>query len=203
MNRITTATLLFSVFALLSGCATYKPKNLDDACSILKGKRSWYKASAKAAKKWGTPIATQLAIIHQESGFNAKARPPRGKFLWVFPGKRKSDAYGYPQAKNATWRWYKEKTGARGAKRHNFSDAVHFIGWYNKQSQKIAGIGLGDPYNQYLAYHEGHGGYKKGSYRNKRWLKKVAKKVAVRAGRYQKQIKSCQKSLRKRRWGLF
>lgn len=202
-KRLAYGLVFIGIFLFTSGCATYKPSNTDNACSILKGKRSWYKASAKAAKKWGTPIATQLAFIHQESSFNAKARPPRTKILWIFPGPRKSDAYGYAQVKNATWRWYKQRTGARGVKRDKFADVVNFIGWYNKETRRRIGTSLGDPYNQYLAYHEGHGGYEKRSFNKKPWLKKVARKVAARSKRYQGQIKSCKKDLERKRFLFF
>lgn len=187
----------------LSGCAGYRPSQMDDACDILGGKKSWYKDAVKASKKWGTPVATQLAIIHQESRFKADARPPRKKILWIIPGPRASDAYGYAQVKDATWRWYQEKTGERRADRDDFGDAVLFIGWYNKESQRRLGIGLGDPYRQYLAYHEGHGGYERRSYDKKPWLKKVAKKVSARAKMYQQQIKGCKKELEKNRFWIF
>lgn len=181
----------------LTGCSTYRPSNMDDACKILGDHRKWYKQARKATEKYGTPIATQLAFIHQESRFKANAKPPRTKFLWVFPGPRKSDAYGYAQVKDDTWRWYKEKAGVWGADRDDFGDVTLFIGWYNQQSKKQLGIGLGDAYRQYLAYHEGHGGYSRKTYAKKPWLQAVAKKVSVRAQRYQKQLKGCEKQLKK------
>ena len=191
------------VLLLFSGCANYRPSNMDNACDILMGEKSWYKASVKSANKWGTPVSTQLAFIHQESRFQHDARPPRKKVLWIFPGPRKSDAYGYAQVKDATWDWYIDKTGARGADRDDFTDVVDFIGWYNKETQRRLGVGLGDPYRQYLAYHEGHGGYERRSYNKKPWLKKVATKVASRSKMYQQQIKGCKKELEKKRFWLF
>ncbi|MEC8963606.1 MAG: lytic transglycosylase, partial [Pseudomonadota bacterium] len=38
---------------------------------------------------------------------------------------------------------------------------------------------------------EGHDGYQNKSYRKKKWLLKVAERVATRADRYRKQLKSC------------
>ncbi len=187
----------------LAGCSSYRPTNMDDACVILEGNRSWYKDAVKAASQWGTPVATQLAFIHQESRFKAKARPPRKKILWVIPGPRASDAYGYAQVKDGTWRWYQQKNAKRGADRDDFGDVVMFIGWYNKQTQRALGVDLGDPYRQYLAYHEGHGGYKRRTYNKKPWLKKVAKKVSLRAKMYQQQIKGCKKQLEKSRFWFF
>lgn len=191
------------ILMLLVGCAGYRPVNMDNACDILGGKRSWYKDAVKSSNTWGTPVATQLAFIHQESRFKANARPPRRKILWIIPGPRPSDAYGYAQVKDDTWRWYQNKTRAYGADRDDFGDVTQFIGWYNKETQRRLGVGLGDAYRQYLAYHEGHGGYERGSYNKKPWLKKVALKVSRRAQMYQQQIKGCKKELEKNRFWFF
>ena len=64
------------------------------------------------------------------------------------------------------------------------------------------GISKWDAYNQYLAYHEGHGGYKRKTFRNKDWLVKVAKKVDQRARDYGAQLKRCESSLDKG-WSLW
>ena len=105
------------LFFFLVGCATSPPRNIDNACEIFKEKRSWYKASRKAYKKWGIPVQIQLAIIHQESSFQPKAKPGRRRLLGIVPWKRKSTAYGYAQVKDETWDWYRDKAGARGADR--------------------------------------------------------------------------------------
>jgi hypothetical protein len=188
---------------LLSSCVTSPPKRTDDLCAIFKEKRSWYKQAQKAAKRWDSNIPTIMAIIHQESGFVGNARPPRRKILWVIPGPRLSDAYGYPQAKDATWEWYQRSTGRWGADRRDFGDAADFVGWYNSQSRKRNGIAAHDVYSLYLAYHEGHGGFVRHSYEKKPWLKNVARKVQQRSARYQQQLLSCEAELQKSRWWPF
>jgi len=56
----------------------------------------------------------------------------------------------------------------------------------------------------YLAYHEGQGGYARGSFRRKPHVRSYAQKVAARAARYQSQFSGCRKRLeRKRWWRLF
>ncbi|MEC8795342.1 MAG: lytic transglycosylase, partial [Pseudomonadota bacterium] len=50
---------------------------------------------------------------------------------------------------------------------------------------------LSDARNQYLAYHEGHTGYARGSYRSKSWLVRVADQVAARADTYRSQLTRC------------
>ena len=52
-----------------------------------------------------------------------------------------------------------------------------------------------DPYNQYLAYHEGQGGWKRKTYRNKRWLKDVARSVDYRAREWGAQLSRCEDDL--------
>jgi len=154
----------------------------------------------RSQKKYGTPIHVQLAIIHQESSFKHNAKTERTHIFWVIPWGRKSTAYGYAQVKDGTWDWYKQKTGNRGADRDNFADATDFIGWYTDVSQKTLGISKWDAENQYLAYHEGHGGFKRKNYRKKPWLMKVAKKVQRNSLKYAAQLKKCESSLDRGFW---
>lgn len=180
---------------LNSGCATTPPKNINNSCSIFDDKDDWYDYTKESFEKWGVPIHLQLAFIHQESRFKYDAKPEREYLLWVIPWGRKSDAYGYAQVKDATWDWYIDKTGNSGADRDDFADAVDFIGWYVNLTQKKLGISKWDIYKQYLAYHEGHGGYKRRTYNKKPWLVEVAKKVEKRAQNYRAQLATCRDRL--------
>ncbi len=185
------------ILLFLSGCTTSPPRQVGNVCSIFEEKSRWYKKAQKAEKRWKSPIPTLMAVMHQESRFRAKAKPPRTKILWIFPGPRKSDAYGYPQAKDSTWNWYKKSTGRGGADRDDFGDAIDFIGWYNAQTHKKNRVKIDDTYNLYLAYHEGHGGFQRGSYKKKGWLKNIASKVSRQAGTYKRQLQGCEKRLNK------
>ena len=64
-------------------------------------KDDWYDDAADARDEWGSPIPVMMAIMHQESRFQADAKPPRKKLLGFIPGSRLSSAYGYSQAKTA------------------------------------------------------------------------------------------------------
>ena len=185
---------------LLVGCTTSPPSNPDNICDIFREKEDWYGDAVDARDNWGSPIPVMMAIMHQESRYVAKAKPPRKKIFGFIPGPRPSDAYGYSQAKKSTWKEYKRNAGNYGADRDDFSDAIDFIGWYNHQSKRRSGISKRDTYRLYLAYHEGHGGYNRGSYKSKGWLTDVARKVERRAGSYQQQLNSCEKSLDKGGW---
>ena len=192
--------LLILSLLLAVGCTKKPPKNINDSCAIFKEKSSWYDYANHAYKRWGVPIHVQLAIIHQESRFTAKARPPKDYLLWFIPWGHVSSAYGYAQVKDDTWDWYKEKTGNWSASRSDFADATDFIGWYGDYTYKTLGVSKWDAYKQYLAYHEGHGGYKRRSYLKKPWLVKVARKVKKRSLMYQAQLKRCKSELESSWW---
>jgi len=176
---------------------------MDNLCHVFDEKHDWYKSAKTSQERWGVPVSLMMAFMHQESRFYAKAKPPRSKILWVIPGPRKSNAFGYSQAKKSTWNWYKREAGAWGADRDDFADAIDFIGWYNDVSHRRNGIAKNDAYRLYLAYHEGHGGYKRGTYMKKPWLQRVARKVSDRSLVYQRQLQGCEERLSHRGWWPF
>ena len=187
---------LFMLLLLsLAGCSTDPPHNLTDSCAIFEDRDDWYRDAKKAYERWGTPIHVQLAIIYQESRFVDDAKPPRDHILWVIPWGRISSAYGYAQAQDSTWDWYIKETGNRGADRDDFDDAVDFVAWYASISHQKLGISQWDTYNQYLAYHEGATGWKRGTYKRKGWLKDTARRVDYRAREWGAQLKRCEDNL--------
>lgn len=193
VRLLTVLSLLLALW--LAGCATTPPSEPASLCAIFTEKDDWYAASRKAEQRWGAPVSVQMAIIKHESAFVADARPPRRWFLGFIPLSRPSTAYGYSQALDGTWERYQQSTGHTGAERDDFADAVDFIGWYAHQSQIELCISPQDAYRQYLAYHEGQGGYQRGSYRQKPWLMDVARNVAATASRYQRQLDGCRPDL--------
>lgn len=197
--------LLLILVSVLSACTTSPPKNQDNICEIFREKDDWYDDAADSRSNWYSPIPVMMAMMHQESRFQQKAKPPRTKLLGFIPWFRPSSAYGYSQAKTSTWGGYQKSSGNYGADRDDFADAIDFIGWYNQTSRKRCSIDPNDAYHLYLAYHEGHGGYNRRTYKNKQWLKDVAKKVSARSRRYTAQLNSCEKELQSPWWhfGLF
>ena len=196
--------ILLSIFlSVLTACSPPPPpKNSGNICKVFKEYPKWYWIAKKTEKKWGVPVSIQLAIIHQESRFNANAKPDRKKLLWVIPWKRPSSAYGYSQSLKETWEYYQGQAKRKG-KRNNFSDASDFIGWYVDYAHKRAGISKTNAYEIYLAYHEGIGGYKKKTYLKKTWLINVARKVKGQSETYQAQLQTCKKKIKKRWWYYF
>jgi len=191
----TARLLLCGCLLSLVACASGPPKNLNDSCAMLQEKDDWYEYANDSFKKWGVPVHVQLAIIYQESRFRSEAEAPDDTLLGFIPWGQVTTAYGYAQVLDSTWDWYKKSTGNWGADRDDFEDATDFIGWYGNYSHKKLGISRWDAYNQYLAYHEGHGGWKRKTFNKKPWLIKVARKVERRAARYAAQLKRCKDKL--------
>lgn len=186
--------LMLLLVGILSGCAG-TPTNTDNVCSVFDQRggwfNNWYKYAKNTEKEYGVPVPVLMATIYKESGFNAKAKPPRTKLLGFIPWKRPSTAYGYPQALDSTWDHYKDVTGRRGADRDDFKDAVQFVGWYHYQSYKKNGVARNDTYNLYLNYYAGHGGYARGTWKNNQWMKGAAQRTAQMANQYQQQMRGC------------
>ncbi|MBK0401294.1 lytic transglycosylase, partial [Limibaculum sp. M0105] len=86
---------------------------------------------------------------------------------------------------------YRKDTGRSGADRDDFDDAADFVGWYMAKSRSSNGLDMNDAFNHYLAYHEGHTGYRRGSWRSKSWLVGAANQVALQANRYRSQLQGC------------
>jgi len=167
------------------------PRNVENACAILKERPKWYAAARAATKKWKTPTAVMFAIIWRESSFRPEAKPPRTYALGFIPTGRRSSAYGFAQAIDGTWKWYKRSTRNRDADRTDFADAVDFVGWYMTESRKRLGLSARDATNHYLAYHEGHGGFESGGWKQKDWLKRAARQVSGKAALYDAQLRGC------------
>ncbi len=142
-------------------------------------------------RRWGVPVAVQMATIYQESKFIGNARTPVQYSMGVIPMGRQSSAYGYSQALDGTWKDYQKARGGFSARRDDIRDAADFMGWYFAETREELGIPVNDTRNQYLAYHEGRTGYRRGSYRSKGWLLKVSSDVAARAILYDSQLRSC------------
>ena len=189
-----------SCLLTLSACTVAPPENSDNICEIFREKDAWYDATKESFEQWGVPIHVQMAIMYQESRFVADAQPPRPWLLGIIPWFRSSSAYGYSQAQDGTWDEYLNNGGKWGADRDDFTDSCDFIGWYCSISQQRLGISKWDTRNLYLAYHEGHGGYRQKTYRRKQWLVNTANKVARKASQYHGQLSSCKEEFESKSW---
>ncbi len=193
MSRFLRAAMLLMLLASCGGgSGSYSaPRQLDDACAIVRERPQYLRAMRQTERRWGIPVHVQMATIHQESKFIGNARTPHTFALGVIPMGRQSTAYGYSQALNGTWEEYQASAGGRRAQRDDISDATDFMGWYMDQSAQSLGIAKTDAEAQYLAYHEGRTGYAKQTYLGKPWLVEVAARVSQRSEMYRQQLEYC------------
>lgn len=186
-------TFLLCAAAALGACASKTPPDEPgNACAIFEQHDSWWSSVRRSERRWGAPPALVLAIIRQESGFDHNARPARGRGFLFLPGRRPSSAMGYAQALETTWEEYARAVHDHGVDRDEFRDAADFVAWYTGRSQRELGIPFTDARAQYLAYHEGRGGYQRGSYRGNRTLLAAANRVQGFYGAYQAQLSRCE-----------
>ena len=192
MSRFLRASILLLLLASCGGGGKFSaPRNLDDACALLRERPEYYRAMKATERRWGIPVHVQMATIHQESKFIGNAKTPHRFVLGIIPMGRQSTAYGYSQALDGTWDEYLDETGNRSARRDRIGDATDFMGWYMHGTEQRLGVSKQDARSQYLAYHEGRSGFANGSHRRKDWLMGVAGKVNARAELYRMQLASC------------
>jgi hypothetical protein len=186
--------VLVSLVLMASACggSNKPPTTVMDACRMKTERPHWFRAMEKTERKYGVPVSVQMATIARESSFRHDARPMKRVGSSIFAREvPRSSAYGYAQALDGTWDWYKTETGRSRASRADFSDASDFIGWYMNQNARANGVSQRDAYRQYLAYHDGITGYARGSYQHKSWLPTVARDVEAWAMRYEGQLRNC------------
>lgn len=191
-RRLAGALLLALAVGSCASAPKGPPQAAGDLCAIFDERPDWREAVLASALRWGAPAEVQMAILWHESGFRAEARPPKRYALGFIPAGRVSSAYGYPQAVDGTWDWYRRDTGNRGADRDDFADAADFVGWYMAKTAELNGVPMFDAFSHYLNYHEGHAGYRRGDWRAKPGLQQVASRVAQQALRYRSQLGQCE-----------
>lgn len=192
------ATLRFSLLA------PSPPANPDNLCEIFREHPAWYDYARNSQERWGTPIATQMAFVYYESSFRSHAQPPRTKLWGFIPWARPTTAYGYAQALDPAWREYLEANNGKWyVVRTDMEYALDFVGWYNHLTRKQAGVGFYNPRHLYLAYHEGRGGYQRGSHKQKPNVTALAQRVQNRAFRYDNQLQNCEQEFQCWRWYQF
>ncbi|MFN3275763.1 MAG: lytic transglycosylase [Paracoccus sp. (in: a-proteobacteria)] len=194
MNRLLKLAIVGLVASCGGGGNFSAPRQLNDACAITSERPAYLRAMRQTERKWGVPVHVQMATMYQESKFIGDARTPHQYALGVIPVGRQSSAFGYSQALDATWEEYQNSDGNRRARRDNIRDATDFMGWYMHGSQQRLGLSKHDAMRQYLAYHEGRGGYARGSHNSKPWLMRVAAQVGQRSEMYRQQLIACRRA---------
>lgn len=194
----TWATLRFSLLA------PDPPVNPENLCEIFREHTAWYDYASNSQKRWGTPIATQMAFVYYESSFRSHAQPPRTRLWGFIPWRRPTTAYGYAQALDPAWGEYLAANGdGLFTVRTDMEYALDFVGWYNHLTHRELDIAFHKPRELYLAYHEGRGGYARKSFTRKPAVTALATRVQNRAFRYDNQLMSCEQEFQCWRWYQF
>ena len=196
--RLLALVLVLGV-VLTPGCASAPPKQQENLCAIFDQYPEWYDAAKASEDKWGTPPHILMAFVKLESAYRHDAKPPRDWFLFI-PLGRKSSAEGYAQVKDEAWEEYEDEVGGFFTSRSDMEDALDCSGWYNYKSNKTLGISKWDPKRMYLAYHEGRGGYARGSYKSKPDVVRYANRVDWQAREYGAQLRQCEDRFKCRHW---
>ena len=151
---------------LVAGCASTPPKQQADLCAVFDQHPDWYDYARDSARQWGTPVHVLMAFVRHESSYRSNAKPPFRWFLFI-PLGRASSAKGYAQAQDPVWGEYQQERGRLFRSRSDMEDALDFVGWYNHKTWRELGVDRADAYRLYLAYHEGRGGYRRGTWKGK------------------------------------
>ena len=187
------------VAVLAAGCASTPPARQADLCAVLEQHPDWYDYARDSAEEWGTPVHVLMAFVRHESSYRSDARPPFRWFLFI-PLGRASSAKGYAQAQDPVWGEYQQERGRLFRSRSDMEDALDFVGWYNHKTWRELGIDRTDAYRLYLAYHEGRGGYRRGTWKDKPEVQGYAKRVSETARSYQSQLAGCENRFRCDSW---
>ena len=184
---------------LAAGCASPPPRGQGDICTVFGQEPDWYDYARASESRWGTPVPVLMAFVRHESSYRSDARPAR-KWFWFIPLGRPSSAQGYAQAQDPVWGEYTAERGSLFRSRSDMEDALDFIGWYNEKTHRQLGIRRHDAYRLYLAYHEGRGGYRRGTWKEKPGVQATARRVRDTAARYRSQLARCDSEFRCDSW---
>ena len=87
MKKISLIILASLFLTACSGLRTDPPHNLDNACSIKKERKSWYRSMVRAERRWGVPVPVMMAsIIKKVNSQVLQKRHTNGNlklFLWA------------------------------------------------------------------------------------------------------------------------
>ncbi len=76
MNRYLKLALI-GLVASCGGNRNYSaPRDLENACAIVRERPAYLRAMQSAQRRWGVPVPVMMATIHQESKFIGDARTP-------------------------------------------------------------------------------------------------------------------------------
>lgn len=177
--------LVLSVVMCL-GCAQ-RVADPDNICEIFRQHPEWCKILDRVRKKFGVPVAVEMAILYQESNFTNYSAIESKKL-----------SLGDEERTATFWQRYFGKF-YYSQNKMNFRLAANFMGWYLARLHKKLDIPFNEADTLYLVYGEGTLNYRLADYQFKQELVRTALMVAWRAREYQAQLPHCRAMLSKSR----
>ena len=174
--------LVVLLLAWVSGCSftTPPPKRQADICQGLRTVSGLVRLRGQVRAQVGHAGAHPHGLRAPRVQL-PEPRPAARRWLWFIPLGRPSSAKGYAQAQDPVWGEYQAERGRLFRSRSDMEDALDFIGWYNDKTWRQLGISRTDAEQLYLAYHEGRGGYRRGTWKKKPKVQRTARNVAATA----------------------
>jgi hypothetical protein len=153
-----------------------------DACALLSRNPGWAESLKAAQATWRVSPGTMLAVLDQESRFNANARGAGAA------GPNPARNFGYAQANIRTWNWFLRDTGKSSGSRTDFGLSADFVGWHFATMERRIGADRANTVSHYLAYKMGEGGYRRGASASAR---AIATRIGARARGFDVQLAGC------------
>jgi hypothetical protein len=153
-----------------------------DMCALLARNPTWADSLKASQTRWQVAPGTILAIIDQESRFNANARGLGAS------GANPMRNFGYAQANLQTWNWFLRDSGKGNGSRSDFDASADFVGWHFATMERRISAPRSNVSAHYLVYKMGEGGYKRGAPASARAL---ASRIAARARYIDTQLSGC------------
>jgi hypothetical protein len=182
-------TASLTTMALLAALATVVTNGAPAAaqtanmCTRISENPDWVGHLQAVEARWGVTPGTVMAILDQESRFNARAMGPGAT------GPAGQRNFGYAQANLRTWNWFLQDSGWNGSRsRSDFEASAHFIGWHFDEHVSLINAPVSDVYRHYLVFKQGLGGYRRGAPASSQ---RLARTIAGRAAAADRQLDGC------------
>lgn len=154
-----------------------------DMCTVIARNPDWIPILQTVEETYGVTPGAVLAVIDQESRFNAAARGQGAS------GANPQRNFGYSQANLRTWNWFLRESGYEGSRsRTDFAASAHFIGWHFLEHVDTINAPVSDTYRHYLVYKQGLGGYRRGA---PAASQRLARTIERRAATADRQLDGC------------
>ncbi len=188
--------LLAIITVLLSGApVSANPgypmvSNVDTlACQIYRERSDWFTAAIEAERRWGLPVAHQLAFITEDWGLEDGNLPTKWRPDWTRPDR---PTPGLPSGfYDQTWQQYVLQSGNASASPNAIEDVFGFMGWYFSSLAPYTGVSPYDPLAQHVLWRQGPDVFRAGNWQSNLWQRTQAERFASLTRLYMTDFENC------------